>query len=88
LEVGYSINADYDLNDDLASDLLRINKGGGENLGQTPLFCDPALVNMKPTPAQLDMNLKATNVSIAEISRLTAAAGIALAPGDYGERPL
>jgi len=79
LEVGYSINADYDLNDDLASDLLRINKGTVK-LGQTPLFATGTL-NMKLTPAQLDMNLKATNVSIAEISRLTAAAGIALAPG-------
>jgi AsmA protein len=79
LEVGYSINADYDLNDDLASDLLRITKGTVK-LGQTPLFAT-GTVNMKPTPAQLDMNLKATNVSIAEISRLTAAAGIALAPG-------
>jgi hypothetical protein len=38
-------------------------------------------VNMKPTPAELDMNLKANNVSIAEIARLAAAAGIALAPG-------
>ena len=72
------------MNDDLASDLLRINKGAVK-LGQTPLFAT-GTVNMKPTPAELDMNLKANNVSIAEIGRLAAAAGIALAPGNYGER--
>jgi AsmA protein len=79
LEVGYPINADYDLNDDLASGLLRITKGAVK-LGQTPLLAT-GTVNMKPTPAELDMNLKANNVSIAEIARLAAAAGIALAPG-------
>ena len=79
LEVGYPITADYEVNDDLASDLLRINKGAVK-LGQTPLYAT-GTVNMKPSPAQLDMNLKANNVSIAEIARLAAAAGIALAPG-------
>jgi AsmA protein len=79
LEVGYPINADYELSDDLASDLLRINKGAVK-LGQTPLFVT-GTVNMKPTPAELDIDLKANNVSIAEIGRLAAAAGVALAPG-------
>ncbi len=79
LEVGYPINADYEVNDDVASDLLRINKGAVK-LGQTPLFAT-GTVNMKSTPAELDINLKASNVSIAEIARLAAAAGVALAPG-------
>jgi AsmA protein len=79
LEVGYPISADYEVNDDLGSDVLRITKGAVK-LGQTPLFAT-GTVNMKPTPAELDMNLKAYNVSIAEIARLAAAAGIALAPG-------
>jgi uncharacterized protein involved in outer membrane biogenesis len=79
LEVGYPISADYEVNDDLASDLLRITKGAVK-LGQTPLFAT-GTVNMKPTPAELDMNLKANNVSIAEIAQLAATAGIALAPG-------
>ena len=79
LEVGYPISADYEVNDDVASDLLRINKGAVK-LGQTPLFVT-GTVNMKSTPAELDMNLKASNVSIAEIARLAAAAGVALAPG-------
>jgi AsmA protein len=79
LDVGYPINMDYEVNDDLASDLLRITKGAVK-LGQTPLLAT-GTVNMKPTPAELDMNLKANNVSIVEIARLAAAAGIALAPG-------
>ena len=79
LEVGYPISADYEVNEDLASDLLRVTKGAVK-LGQTPLFAT-GIVNMKPTPAELDLNLKANNVSIAEISRLAAVAGTALAPG-------
>lgn len=79
VEVGYPISADYEMSDDRASDLLRITKGAVK-LGQTPLFAT-GTVNMKTTPAELDMNLKANNVSIAEIARLAAAAGIALAPG-------
>ena len=78
-EVGYPITADYEVNDDLTSSLLRINKGAVK-LGQTPLYAT-GTINMKPNPAQLDVNLKANNVSIAEITRLAAASGIALAPG-------
>src|SRR5258708_16800039 len=79
LEVGYPITADYDVNDDLATDMLKINKGTVK-LGQTPLYAT-GTVNMRPSPAQLDLNLKANNVSITEIARLTAASGIALPPG-------
>jgi AsmA protein len=79
IEVGYPINADYDVSDDLPNDLLRINKGAIK-LGSTPVSV-AGTVNEKPTPAQLDLNLKATDVSIAEIARLAAAAGIAFAPG-------
>jgi AsmA protein len=79
IDVGYPINADYDVNDDLPNDLLRINKCAIK-LGPTPLSVTGTM-NSKPTPAQLDLNLKANNVSIAEIARLAAAAGIAFAPG-------
>jgi AsmA protein len=79
IEVGYPINADYDVSDDLTNDLLRINKGAIK-LGPTPLSVT-GTVNHKPTPAQLDVDLKANGVSIAEIARLAAAAGIAFAPG-------
>jgi AsmA protein len=79
IEVGYPINADYNVSDDLTNDVLRIDKGAIK-LGQTPFFVT-GTVNHKPTPAQLDVNLKASDVTIAEIARLAAAAGIAFAPG-------
>ena len=79
IDVGYPISADYDITDDIANDLLRINKGAIK-LGPTPLFLS-GTVNSKPTPAQLDINLKAANVSITEVARLAAAAGMAFSPG-------
>jgi AsmA protein len=79
IDVGYPINMDYDVSDDVTNDLLRINKGAIK-LGPTPLSVT-GTVNTKPTPAQLDLNLKAANVTIAEIARLAAAAGTAFAPG-------
>jgi AsmA protein len=79
IEVGYPINADYDVSDDVGNDLLRINKGAIK-LGPTPLSVTGTM-NTKPTPAQIDLDLKANQVSIAEIARLAAAAGIAFAPG-------
>lgn len=79
IEVGYPINADYNVSDDVSSDLLRIEKGAIK-LGQTPFFVT-GTVNHKPTPAQLNVDLKASDVSIAELARLAAAAGIAFAPG-------
>jgi uncharacterized protein involved in outer membrane biogenesis len=79
LEVGYPITADYDVNDDLTSDVLNISRATLK-LGQTPLFIG-GTVNSKPTPAQLDLNLKASDISIAEAARLASAAGVAFAPG-------
>ena len=79
IDVGYPINADYNVSEDLTNDLLHIDKGAIK-LGQTPINVT-GTVNHKPTPAQLDVVLKANNVAIAEIARLAAAAGIAFAPG-------
>jgi len=79
LDIGYPVAADYDLTDDLSSDLLKIDKTTLK-LGLTPLFMS-GTVNAKPTPAQLDLNLKANNISIAEAARLAAATGVAFAPG-------
>jgi len=79
IEVGYPINLDYNITDDVPNDLLHIEKGAIK-LGQTPIFVT-GTVNHKPTPVQLDVDLKAPDVSIAEIARLAAAAGIAFAPG-------
>ena len=79
IDVGYPINVDYDVSDDLVNDLLAINKGAIK-LGPTPVSVTGTM-NSKPTPAQVDLELKASNVSIAEIARLSAAAGVAFAPG-------
>ncbi len=78
IEVGYPINLDYDINDNLQTDLLTINKAAIK-LGPTPLLIS-GTVNSKPTPAQLDVNLKANDVSIVEIARMAAAAGMAFSP--------
>jgi len=79
IDVGYPINADYNVSEDVPNDLLHIDKGAIK-LGQTPVSVT-GTVNHKPTPAQLDVTLKADNVAIAEIARLAAAAGVAFAPG-------
>ena len=79
IDVGYPITVDYDISDDLNIHLLKINRTT-LNLGPTPLLIN-GTVNAKPSPAQLDLNLKANNVSIAEVGRMVTAAGVALAPG-------
>jgi AsmA protein len=79
IEVGYPITMDYEVADDLANDLLKIDKGAIK-LGATPLFVT-GTVNTKLTPAQLDLNVKLGDVSISEIANLAAAAGMAFAPG-------
>jgi uncharacterized protein involved in outer membrane biogenesis len=79
VEIGYPIAADYDVSDDLHADLLAINKGNIK-LGSTPLSVT-GTVNTKPTPADLNLALRANNVSIAEMARLASAFGVAFAPG-------
>ena len=78
-ELGYPISADYELKDDVTSELLSITKLAVK-LGSTPLFLS-GTVDLKPTPALLDLDVKADQVSIAEAARLAATAGIAFAPG-------
>jgi len=48
MELGYPVSAEYDLNDDLTSDLLGITKLALK-LGSTPLSLN-GTVNLKPTP--------------------------------------
>ncbi|PYX87445.1 MAG: hypothetical protein DMG68_11715 [Acidobacteria bacterium] len=79
IDLGYPIAADYNVADDVASDLLSI-QNANLKLGATPLVIN-GTVNSKPTPAILDLHVKANNVSIAEAARLAAAAGVAFAPG-------
>ena len=79
IDVGYPITADYDVNDDLVADLMRINKCQIK-LGPTPLDVT-GTVNTKPNPSQLDLRLRANTVSSAELAKLGAAAGKAFSPG-------
>jgi AsmA protein len=78
-ELGYPIAADYDVSDDVAADLLTV-RSTTIKLGSTPLAIS-GTVSSSSTPAKLDVNLKAGNVSIAEAVKLAAASGIAFAPG-------
>ena len=78
-DIGYPITLDYDLSDDLKSDVIHIAKGDLK-LGSTPLSLSGTL-DTKPTPAQLDVKVNASNVSIEEAARLAAAFGVAFNPG-------
>jgi AsmA protein len=79
MELGYPISAQYDVTDDLAVDMISI-RNFALKLGSTPLEMS-GTVNAKPTPAQVDLNVRATNVSIAEAAKLAAASGVALSQG-------
>lgn len=78
-DLGFPINADYDVSDNVASSLMTI-RNGNIKLGNTP-FLVSGTVNSKSTPAILDVTLKATNVAMTELAKLAAASGTALAPG-------
>ena len=79
VDVGYPITAQYDLSDDLQSEVMTI-RNTTLKLGSTPLSLS-GTVNSKTTPAVVNLNLKASDVSIAEAARLAAALGVAFAPG-------
>src|SRR5882672_4122816 len=79
MELGYPIAAKYDLTDDLPVDLITI-RSMTLKLGPTPLEMS-GTVNAKPTPAQLALNVRANNVSLAEAAKLLAASGVALSQG-------
>lgn len=78
-DLGFPINADYDVSDNVANSLMTI-RNGNIKLGNTP-FLVSGTVNAKSTPAILDLTLKATNVAMTELAKLAAASGTALAPG-------
>jgi uncharacterized protein involved in outer membrane biogenesis len=75
VNVGYPIALDYDIADDLTTDVLQIHKGNVK-LGSTPLTIG-GTINTRPDPAQLDLRLTASNASIAEAARLASAFGVA-----------
>ncbi len=78
-DIGYPITLDYDVADDLSTDVVTIAKGNLK-LGGTPLALSGTL-NTRPTPSQIDVKLNASNVSIQEAARLAAAFGVAFNPG-------
>jgi uncharacterized protein involved in outer membrane biogenesis len=73
--VGYPIAADFDVADDLNSDVIQIKKGDIK-LGSTPLSVQGTL-NSHPTPAIADLNLVAKDTDIGDAARLAAAFGVA-----------
>lgn len=75
VNVGYPIALDYDVADDLSNDVIQIHKGDLK-LGATPISL-AGTVNTKPTPSQIDLKLRASNASIAEMARLASAFGVA-----------
>ena len=77
--LGYPITADYNLTDDVNRDVLNISKGA-LRLGSTPLSLTGTM-DMKPTPAQVNVQLKAADVSLGEVAKLSSAMGVAFAPG-------
>ncbi|HWC15999.1 MAG TPA: AsmA-like C-terminal region-containing protein, partial [Terriglobales bacterium] len=78
-EIGYPIKADFNVGDDLNSDVIKIAKLN-VNLGPTPISLTGE-VNTRPTPAQLNVQLKANNASITELAKLAGAFGVAFNPG-------
>ncbi|PYS56177.1 MAG: hypothetical protein DMG13_00745 [Acidobacteria bacterium] len=76
--IGYPITLDYDIAAKLAEGILVINSAT-VHLGETPLSVAGS-INVN-APANLNVNIKSDDVSIAEIQRLASAFGLALAPG-------
>ena len=79
VEIGYPIKADYNISDNLNSDVIKISKCD-VNLGPTPISISGEL-NSHPTPAQLNVQVKASNASITELAKLAGAFGVAFNPG-------
>jgi uncharacterized protein involved in outer membrane biogenesis len=75
VDVGYPIALDYDVADDLTSDVIQIHKGDLK-LGSTPISL-AGTIDSRPTPAQIDLKLTASNASIQEAARLASAFGVA-----------
>src|SRR5262249_34541549 len=78
VQVGYPISADFELADDLTNDVLQI-KHGSLKLDTTPLSI-AGTINSHPTPAVLDIDVKASNASIQDVARLASAFGVAFSP--------
>ena len=78
-ELGFPVITQYDITNDSTTDLVSL-RNFVVKLGSTPVEMN-GTVNAKPTPAVLDLRIKANNVSIAEAAKMAATAGVALSPG-------
>jgi uncharacterized protein involved in outer membrane biogenesis len=78
VQVGYPITADFDVTDDLATDVIQI-KQGELKLGSTLLNLSGSL-NTHNTPSVADLNISAKDASIDDAARLAAAFGVAFSP--------
>ena len=78
VQVGYPITADFNVTDDLNSDVIQIGKGDVK-LGSTPLTLTGTL-NAHGATTVADVNVSASNASIEDAARLAAAFGVAFSP--------
>ena len=79
VNVGYPITLDYDVADDLKTDVIQVHRGNIK-LGSTPIT-NAGILNTRPAPSQIDMKLTASNASIAEAARPASAFGVAFGQG-------
>lgn len=79
MELGYPVSTQYDLTDDLPNGVITI-RNLTTKLGSTPIDLNGTM-QTKSTPAHIDVNVRANNVSIAEAAKYAAASGMALTPG-------
>lgn len=78
VQAGYPISADFDVSDNLNTDVIQIRKCALK-LGSTPLSVN-GTVNSHPATAIVDVNLSTSNASIQDAARLAAAFGVAFSP--------
>ena len=79
MELGYPVSLQYDLTDDMPTELITVRKLTMK-LGPTP-FEMTGTLETKSTPAHIDVNLRANNISVAEAAKFAAASGMALSQG-------
>jgi uncharacterized protein involved in outer membrane biogenesis len=77
-DIGYPIVVDYDVNNDLTNNFVKINRANIK-LGGTP-FAIAGTLNGKNTATLMDVKLNAGDVSIAELAKLAGAFGYAFNP--------
>lgn len=79
MELGYPISVQYDLTDDLPTEVITMRKLTVK-LGPTPIEMAGTL-ETKSSPAHFNVSVRANNISVAEAAKFAAASGIALSQG-------